>query len=74
MKFRVTFDERSKEILLDLLEQESTTRRADILAGDYSTECLIRYEEVSRLHRGILYAKPIEEVEPNLTETEEVLE
>ena len=73
MKFSVTFDERSKEVLIDILTEATKDRQSDILAGDYSTECLIKYEEVSRLLRGILYSKPLEEKE-NLTEPNEVLE
>ena len=75
-RFSVSFDGRSKEVLIGLLQAAMKSRQEEILAGDYSTECLIRYEEVSRLLRGILYAQPEEEpiVEQPLPEKKEVLE
>lgn len=75
-RFSVTFDGRSKEILIELLQDAMKERQDQILAGDYSTPSLVRYEEVSRLLRGILYAQPEEEpvVEQPLPEEEKVLE
>lgn len=60
VSFSVTFDSRSKEILLDSLKKELSAAEEAIRGGDYSTEALIRHEEVLQLVRGILYSKPIQ--------------
>lgn len=69
MKFRITFDSRSKEVLLSCLKKELNAAEADILSGDYSEASLIRHEEVLQLVRGILYSKP-EESKPISPKTE----
>ena len=59
VSFTITFDTRSKEILLDSLKKELATAEEEIRGGDYSTEALVRHEEVLQLVRGILYSKPV---------------
>lgn len=59
VSFTITFDTRSKEILLDSLKKELATAEEEIRSGDYSQEALIRHEEVLQLVRGILYSKPV---------------
>jgi len=61
--FKITFDTRSKEILLDALNKEIILAEDAIRSGDYSQEAFIRMEELFRLKRGILYSKPEEEHE-----------
>ena len=59
--FSIRFDTRSKEVLLEALKKELNTAQENITCGDYSEAALIRYEEVNRLVRGILFSKPEEE-------------
>lgn len=59
VSFTITFDTRSKEILLDSLKKELATAEEEIRSGDYSQEALVRHEEVLQLVRGILYSKPV---------------
>ena len=59
VSFTITFDTRSKEILLDSLKKELAAAEDEIRGGDYSTEALVRHEEVLQLVRGILYSKPV---------------
>lgn len=56
--FSVSFDSRSKEVLLDCLKKELIIAEAAIRGGDYSQEALVRHEEILQLVRGILYSKP----------------
>lgn len=58
VSFSITFDTRSKEILLDSLKKELSVAEDAIRGGDYSEAALIRHEEVLQLVRGILYSKP----------------
>ena len=60
-RFTVTFDSRSKEVLLDALRKQMTITEFAIRGGDYSDEALIKHEEALQLFRGVLYSKPIEE-------------
>jgi len=61
--FSITFDSRSKEVLLDALRKQLTIAEMMIRGGDYSEEALIRHEETFQLYRGILYSKPKETVD-----------
>lgn len=65
VSFTITFDTRSKEILLDSLKKELATAEDEIRSGDYSQEALIRHEEVLQLVRGILYSKPVNDAVDN---------
>ena len=58
MKYTVSFDNRSKEIILGALKKELNIAEDAIIGGDYTEESLIRHEEVLQLIRGILYSKP----------------
>jgi len=58
--FNVKFDTRSKQILLNSLNREMRIVEDLIIAGDYSENNLVQYEELSRLIRGILYCLPEE--------------
>lgn len=59
--FRITFDNRSKHVLLDALKKELTIAEFAIRGGDYSDKALIHHEEVLQLIRGVLYSKPTED-------------
>ena len=66
--FTITFDSRSKEVLIECLKKELNDAEFAIRSGDYTDDALIRHEEVLQLLRGILYSKPIEPTtgeEPN---------
>ena len=71
--FSVRFDERTKQILLLLLDNGIQQTTQQIAAGDYSDELLQQHEELSQVKRGILYTKPDEpeEVEEKPKETPE---
>lgn len=62
--FSVRFDERTKQILIALLENAISQTSASITAGDYSDELLTQHEELSQVKNGLLYTKPEEEPEP----------
>ena len=59
-QFEISFDTRTKEILLDCLFTELIKAEDAIRCGDYSTDALTRYEEILRVRRGILYSQPKE--------------
>ena len=62
--FTVRFDERTKQILVSLLDQASAQISQQITAGDYSDEALQAHEELVQVKRGILYSRPeVPEVE-----------
>ena len=61
--FSVRFDERTKQILVSLLENGIQQTSQAIIAGDYSEELLQQHEELSQVKNGILYTRPDEEVE-----------
>ena len=63
VSFQVKFDTRSKEVMIDALKKQRDLAEELIKCGDYSQEAFIRYEELNRVIRGILFAKP--EVQPN---------
>ena len=56
--FTVRFDERTKQILVALLDQAAAQVSAQITAGDYSEEVLQTHEELIQVKRGILYTRP----------------
>ena len=60
VEFTINFDTRTKEVLLDSLLKEMMLAEDAIRSGDYSDTAMMRYEELLRIHRGILYAKPKE--------------
>ena len=60
VSFTIRFDTRSKEVLLDSLRKELTIAEEEIRSGDYSSDALIRHEEILQIFRGILYSKPEE--------------
>ena len=59
--FSVKFDTRTKEVIIAALKKELSLAEELITNGDYSKESLIRYEELNRVIRGILFVKPEEE-------------
>lgn len=65
VSFSISFDTRSKDILLDSLKRELLIAEDAIRSGDYSDPALIRHEELLQLIRGILYAKPQTETVDN---------
>ena len=60
VEFTINFDTRTKEVLLDCLIKEMMLAEDAIRSGDYSESAMMRYEELLRIHRGILYVKPKE--------------
>ena len=60
--FSVRFDERTKQILIALLDNAISQTSTSITAGDYSDELLNQHEELTQVKSGLLYTKP-EEVE-----------
>jgi len=60
VSFTIRFDTRSKEVLLDSLRKELAIAEEEIRMGDYSSDALIRHEEILQIFRGILYSKPEE--------------
>ena len=59
-QFTVRFDTRTKEVIISALKKELSLAEELITNGDYSKEALIRYEELNRVIRGILFVKPDE--------------
>ena len=59
-QFTVRFDTRTKEVIISALKKELSIAEELITNGDYSKEALIRYEELNRVIRGILFVKPEE--------------
>lgn len=64
IEFTINFDTRTKEVLLDCLMKEMSLAEDAISSGDYSQEALMKYEELLRIRRGILYVRP-KELESN---------
>lgn len=60
-QFTVRFDTRTKEVIISALKKELSVAEELITHGDYSKEALIRYEELNRVIRGILFVKPEEQ-------------
>ncbi len=58
--FRVTFDERTKQVLCAVLDNAISMTSQQITAGDYSDELLQQHEELVQVKRGILYSRPEE--------------
>ena len=59
--FSIKFDERTKQILIALLENAISTTSANILAGDYNDELLNQHEELTQVKSGVLLTRPDEE-------------
>ena len=72
-EFSVRFDERTKQILVALLENAISQTSASITAGDYDEQLLNQHEELSQVKNGLLYTRP-EEVEPEEPVKEETPE
>ena len=66
--FSLTFDERTKQILVALLDRAISETSAGIAGGDYSEALLQQHDELSQVKRGILFTQPTE------TEVEETPE
>ena len=64
IEFTINFDTRTKEVLLDCLMKEMSLAEDAISSGDYSQEALMKYEELLRIRRGILYVRT-KELESN---------
>ena len=61
--FSIRFDERTKQILVMLLDNGIQQTTQAITAGDYSEELLAQHEELTQVKRGILYTRPDESEE-----------
>ena len=61
--FTIRFDERTKQILVSLLDNGIVQTSQAITAGDYSEELLQQHEELVQVKNGILYTRPEEVVE-----------
>ena len=66
--FSIKFDERTKQILVALLENAISSTSASILAGDYNEELLNQHEELTQVKNGVLYTRPDEEEVKSVTE------
>ena len=56
--FTVRFDERTKAVMVQALQEAYARSAADVCAGDYSEEALTRAEELMQVVRGVLYTRP----------------
>ena len=61
--FTIRFDERTKQILVSLLDNGIVQTSQAITAGDYSEELLQQHEELVQVKNGILYTRPQGELE-----------
>ena len=59
--FSVRFDERTKQILVGLLENGIQQTSGMITGGNYSDELLNQHEEFTQIKNGILYTRPDKE-------------
>ena len=70
--FSVRFDERTKQILVSLLENAIQQTSSGITAGNYSEELLAQHEELTQVKNGLLYTRPeeveLEETKPDVKE------
>ena len=70
--FSVRFDERTKQILVSLLEKAIQQTSSGITAGNYSEELLAQHEELTQVKNGLLYTRPeeveLEETKPDVKE------
>ena len=70
--FSVRFDERTKQILVSLLESAIQQTSAAITQGDYKDELLNQHEELTQVKNGLLYTRPeeveLEETKPDVKE------
>ena len=69
--FSVRFDERTKQILVTILDRAIQETAQGIVSGDYSDELLNQHEELCQVKNGILYTRPDEEEEVKREETPE---
>ena len=70
--FSVRFDERTKQILISVLDNAIQQTASVITAGDYSEQVLNQHEELTQVKRGILYTRPDEPEEVKEPEAEPV--
>ena len=70
--FSIRFDERTKQILVNLLENAIQQTSSGITAGNYSEELLAQHEELTQVKNGLLYTRPeeveLEETKPDVKE------
>ena len=66
--FSIRFDERTKQILVSLLDNAIQQTSQAIIAGEYTDELLNQHEELTQVKSGLLYTRPDE---PNKEVTEE---
>ena len=70
--FSIRFDERTKQILVNLLENAIQQTSSGITAGNYSEEILAQHEELTQVKNGLLYTRPeeveLEETKPDVKE------
>ena len=70
--FSIRFDERTKQILVGLLENAIQQTSSGITAGNYSEEILAQHEELTQVKNGLLYTRPeeveLEETKPDVKE------
>jgi len=71
--FTIRFDERTKQILVNLLDNGIVQTSQAITAGDYSEALFQQHEELVQVKNGILYTRPQGELEVE-TPTEEATE
>ncbi len=69
--FTIRFDERTKQILVSLLDNGIVQTSQAITAGDYSEELLQQHEELVQVKNGILYTRP-DEITPDISTVPEV--
>ena len=69
--FTIRFDERTKQILVSLLDNGIVQTSQAITAGDYSEELLQQHEELVQVKNGILYTRP-DEITPDISTIPEV--
>lgn len=68
VQYTIRFDQRSKELLVASIELVRKSLTDKIMANDISGDIYTRYDELSQLERGILFAvptvpAPVEEVD-----------
>ena len=68
--FSVRFDERTKQILVALLDRAIQETSQVIVGGEYGDEVLNQHEELVQVKSGILYTRP-EEIEEATEDTKE---
>jgi hypothetical protein len=56
--FILKIDDRSKELMVQTIREKLVEAENAVIAGDYSDQALLRYEEFSILVRGLISARP----------------